>query len=131
GTNDVLPDEVPAWTRVEAVVRAAFARYGYQEVRPPVFEHTKLFQKATGETTDIVEKEMFTVPSRSPGEDSYTFRPELTPGALRALIENGCFRERNLWKIFYWGPAFRYERPQKGRLRQFIQFGVEAAGSGD
>jgi histidyl-tRNA synthetase len=98
-------------------------------VRPPLFENTNLFYKATGETTDIVEKEMFTVPPRGETSDSYTFRPELTPGAIRALIEAKAFAEKSFWKVFYWGAAFRYERPQKGRLRQFTQFGVEALGS--
>jgi histidyl-tRNA synthetase len=131
GTVDLLPEDIAAWNRVERIVRGVLARYGYGEVRPPVFENTNLFYKSTGETTDIVEKEMFTVPPRGQTSDSYTFRPELTPGAIRALIEAKAFAERTFWKVFYWGTAFRYERPQKGRLRQFTQFGVEALGSED
>ena len=131
GTVDLLPEDLPAWNRVERIVREVFGRYGYLEVRPPMFENTNLFYKSTGETTDIVEKEMFTVPPRGETSDSYTFRPELTPGAIRALIETKSFNQQSFWKVFYWGPAFRYERPQKGRQRQFHQFGVEALGSGD
>jgi len=130
GTQDLLPDDLPAWRRLESVAREAFQRYGYQEVRPPLFEHTALFQKSTGEATDIVEKEMFTVPPRGEGE-SYTFRPEFTPGVIRLLLENQLLKQKGFWKVWYWGPAFRYERPQKGRYRQFHQFGVEAVGSHD
>ncbi|MBI2932458.1 MAG: histidine--tRNA ligase [Planctomycetes bacterium] len=129
GTDDILPDQIPLWLRFEQIARGVFGRYGYLEVRPPLFEHTRLFLKTSGDTTDVVEKQMFTVPSRSEGEDSYTFRPELTPGVIRALIENGLFHKRPLWKVFYIGPMFRYEKPQKGRTRQFHQFGVEAVGS--
>ncbi len=129
GTADLLPDDLAQWNRVERTVREVFGRYGYLEVRPPLFENTNLFYKSTGETTDIVEKEMFTVPPRGETSDSYTFRPELTPGAIRALIEAKSFAQQAFWKVFYWGSAFRYERPQKGRLRQFTQFGVEALGS--
>ncbi len=131
GTDDILPEQIPLWVRLEAVMRESFVRYGYAEIRPPMFEDTKLFYKASGDTTDVVEKQMFTVPSRSDSEDSYTFRPELTPGTLRALIQNGLFNQRSMWKVFYYGPMFRYEKPQKGRSRQFTQFGVEAVGSKD
>jgi len=131
GTADLLPEQLAGWNRVERIVREVFGRYGYLEVRPPIFENTNLFTKSTGDTTDIVEKEMFTVPPRGETSDSYTFRPELTPGAIRSLIEAKAFAEKSFWKVFYWGAAFRYERPQKGRCRQFTQFGVEALGSED
>ncbi|MBI4565112.1 MAG: histidine--tRNA ligase [Planctomycetes bacterium] len=138
GTYDVLPvphgsqpeERLAGWLALESAVRSVCARYGYQEIRPPLFEHTSLFAKSTGEVTDIVEKEMFTVPSRGEG-DSYTFRPEITPGAIRLLIENRLFQQKAFWKVWYWGPNFRYERPQKGRYRQFVQMGVEAVGSHD
>jgi histidyl-tRNA synthetase len=130
GTQDILPDQLPAWQGLELAARQVFQRYGYQEVRPPLFEHTGLFQKSTGETTDIVEKEMFTVPPRGEG-GSYTFRPEFTPGVIRLILENQLLKQKGFWKVWYWGPAFRYERPQKGRYRQFHQFGVEAVGSQD
>jgi histidyl-tRNA synthetase len=131
GTQDVLPDGVARWRRLEAAVRDVFTRYGYQEIRVPLFEHTSLFHKATGEVTDIVEKEMFTVPPRAEGGESLTFRPEFTPGAVRLLVENQLLKQKSFWKVWYYGPAFRYERPQKGRFRQFHQFGVEAVGSND
>jgi len=129
GTQDILPQKMWAWRRVELAVREIFERYGYREVRTPLFEHTSLFNKATGETTDIVEKEMFTVPSRAEGGESFTFRPEFTPGVIRLILENQLLQEKGLWKLWYLGPAFRYERPQRGRFRQFHQFGVEAVGS--
>ncbi len=141
GTYDVYPAQANSepWTRLEGwlhlerLVRGVMDRYGYVEVRPPMFEHTGLFHKSTGEVTDIVEKEMFTVPHKGEAgdRDSFTFRPEVTPGAVRLLVQNGLFKVRNLWKVWYLGPAFRYEKPQKGRHRQFSQIGVEAAGSGD
>ncbi len=128
GTEDVLPDRVPLWLRVEEAVRRIFSSYGYQEVRAPVFEFTGLFRKATGEVTDIVEKEMYTFGDT---EESFSLRPELTPSIARILIEHSLFAKQNFWKLFYIGPAFRKERPQKGRLRQFTQIGVEAVGSSD
>jgi len=131
GTQDLLPDQLAAWRRLEAAVRDVFERYGYQEVRPPLFESTALFHKSTGETTDIVEKQMFTVPSRAEGGESFTFRPEFTPGVIRLILENQLLRQRPCVKVWYSGPVFRYERPQKGRYRQFHQFGVEAVGSND
>ena len=131
GTQDLLPSDLPAWRRLEAAVRETFERFGYREVRPPLFEHTTLFHKSTGETTDIVEKEMFTVPSRAEGGESFTFRPEFTPGVIRLILENQMLKEKGFQKVWYSGPVFRYERPQKGRFRQFHQFGVEAVGSND
>ncbi|HKS15840.1 MAG TPA: histidine--tRNA ligase, partial [Planctomycetota bacterium] len=131
GTQDLLPEILPAWRRLESAARDVFERYGYLEVRPPLFENTALFHKSTGETTDIVEKQMFTVPSRAEGGESFTFRPEFTPGVIRLMLENQLLKQRPLLKVWYSGPVFRYERPQKGRYRQFHQFGVEAVGSHD
>ncbi|HEU4339128.1 MAG TPA: histidine--tRNA ligase [Planctomycetota bacterium] len=131
GTQDLLPDQVAAWRRLEAAVLDVFERYGYLEVRPPLFENTALFHKSTGETTDIVEKQMFTVPSRAEGGESFTFRPEFTPGVIRLILENQLLKQKPCVKVWYSGPVFRYERPQKGRYRQFHQFGVEAVGSND
>jgi histidyl-tRNA synthetase len=112
GTQDILPEGVPAWRRLEAAVREVFERYGYLEVRPPLFESTALFHKSTGETTDIVEKQMFTVPSRAEGGESFTFRPEFTPGVIRLILENQLLKQRPCMKVWYSGPVFRYERPQ-------------------
>jgi histidyl-tRNA synthetase len=131
GTQDLLPDHLAAWRRLENAVQHVFERYGYQEVRPPLFESTALFTKSTGETTDIVEKQMFTVPSRAEGGESFTFRPEFTPGVIRLVLENQLLKQKPCVKLWYSGPVFRYERPQKGRYRQFHQFGVEAVGSND
>jgi histidyl-tRNA synthetase len=131
GTQDILPEQIPGWRRLESAARDVFERFGYAEARPPLFESTSLFHKATGETTDIVEKQMFTVPSRAEGGESFTFRPEFTPGVIRLILENQLLRQRPCVKLWYSGPVFRYERPQKGRYRQFHQFGVEAVGSND
>ncbi len=128
GAEDILPDRVPLWRKVEETVRRLFGAYGYGETRTPIFEYTNLFHKATGEVTDIVEKEMFTF---GEGEDTFSLRPELTPSIVRVLVEQSLFAKQNFWKLFYLGPAFRKERPQKGRLRQFTQLGVEAVGSSD
>jgi len=131
GTQDLLPDEVARWRRLEDAARECFARYGYEEIRTPVFEYTSLFHKSSGETTDIVEKEMFTFGDPNEKDASFSLRPELTPGVIRALIEQSLFARKNFWKLWYFGPAFRRERPQKGRYRQFAQLGVEAVGSND
>src|SRR5688572_9985027 len=131
GTQDFIPEAIPAWRKLERVVGEVFERYGYLEVRPPLFENTSLFHKSTGETTDIVEKQMFTVPSRAEGGESVTFRPEFTPGVIRLILENQLLKQKPCVKLWYSGPVFRYERPQKGRYRQFHQFGVEAVGSND
>ncbi|MHC4605455.1 MAG: histidine--tRNA ligase [Planctomycetota bacterium] len=126
GTKDVLPAQVPLWLRMEEAARNVCARYGYEELRPPVLEYTRLFHKSTGETTDIVEKEMYTFGSE---EDSISLRPEITPSVVRALIEHSLHRQKGFWKFFTIGPVFRHERPQKGRQRQFHQLNVEAVGS--
>ncbi|MEX2523687.1 MAG: histidine--tRNA ligase [Gammaproteobacteria bacterium] len=123
--HDILPDATPAWQFVEQTITAILQRYGYQEIRLPVLEKTELFERSIGEETDIVSKEMYTFTDRS-GE-SLTLRPEGTAGGVRAGLEHGLFHNtsRRLW---YMGPMFRHERPQKGRTRQFHQIGVEAFG---
>lgn len=128
GTRDILPDEIPLWDWVEGAARELFRRAGYREIRPPLLEETELFTRSIGEVTDIVEKEMFTVKRE---DSSYTFRPEGTAGVVRAYLEAGLHRTKPFQKFFYIGPMFRYERPQKGRERQFFQIGIEALGSLD
>ncbi|NJD30617.1 MAG: histidine--tRNA ligase [Gammaproteobacteria bacterium] len=125
GMNDVLPGESGAWQRLEAVARETFAEYGYREIRLPVLERTELFKRSIGEMTDIVEKEMYTFEDR--GGDSVTLRPEATAGIVRACISNGLLHNQRQ-KVWCAGPMFRYERPQKGRYRQFHQIDVEAFG---
>lgn len=127
GTNDILPEEAPRWQHLEALVRETFARHGYQEIRLPIFEHTEVFARGVGATTDIVEKEMYTFDDRS--GRSLTLRPEGTAQVVRAYIEHKMHGWAQPVKLFYIGPMFRYERPQKGRYRQFHQFGAEALGS--
>jgi histidyl-tRNA synthetase len=127
GTADTLPDQSWKWQAVEAIARKTAALYHFAEIRTPVFEFTELFHRGVGETTDIVSKETFTFTDR--GGDSITLRPEQTAGVVRAAIENNLIaQEGSRLKVFYLGPNFRYERPQKGRLRQHHQFGVEAFG---
>jgi|TARA_B100000749_G_scaffold144637_1_gene110961 histidyl-tRNA synthetase len=123
--NDILPDQTPVWQYVESTVRQVLGQYGYQEIRMPVVEHTELFKRSIGEVTDIVEKEMYTFEDRN--GDSLTLRPEGTAGCVRAAEEHGLLfnQTRRLW---YTGPMFRHERPQKGRYRQFHQIGVECFG---
>ena len=125
GMNDILPDQTPVWQYVESTVRQVLGQYGYQEIRMPVVEHTELFKRSIGEVTDIVEKEMYTFEDRN--GDSLTLRPEGTAGCVRAAEEHGLLfnQTRRLW---YTGPMFRHERPQKGRYRQFHQIGVECFG---
>jgi len=125
GMNDVLAEDMPYWQRLEAAARDLFAAYGYQEVRVPLVEHTELFKRSIGEFTDIVEKEMYTFTDR--GGESLTLRPEITAVVVRAAISNGLLhnQKHRLWTA---GPAFRYERPQKGRYRQFHQIDCEALG---
>ena len=126
GVRDILPEEVPSWRFLEESARAVFSSYGYQELRTPLFERTELFARAVGATSDIVEKEMYTFADR--GGDSLSLRPEGTASVVRALIENN--RQRVLpWAVYYMGPMFRYERPQKGRYRQFHQMGCELFGA--
>jgi histidyl-tRNA synthetase len=124
GMNDILPEETPCWQFLERTVAAVLASYGYGEIRLPLVEKTALFKRSIGEVTDIVEKEMYTFDDRN--GDSMTLRPEGTAGCVRAAIQQGLLNTpRRLW---YTGPMFRYERPQKGRQRQFHQTGVEAFG---
>ena len=125
GMNDVLPAEITAWQRLESTARELLAEYGYQEIRVPMVERTELFQRAIGEYTDVVEKEMYTFVDQ--GGDSLTLRPEGTAGVMRALISNGLLRGQR-HKLWCDGPMFRHERPQKGRYRQFHQIDVEAVG---
>ncbi len=129
GTNDLLPGEIEKWHYLEDVLREVAALYGYQEIRTPIFEHTELFQRGVGDTTDIVEKEMYTFLDR--GERSLTLRPEGTASTVRAFLEHKLYAGSLPAKYYYIGPMFRYDRPQAGRYRQFHQFGVEAFGTAD
>ena len=132
GTRDLLPPDTDLWNRVEATVRNVFARYNFHEIRTPVFEDTQLFSRGVGEDTDIVSKEMFTwedkARAQSEKAQSLTLRPENTAGVVRAYIEHGLDRQGTLQKLYYIGPQFRRERPQKGRYRQFYQIGAEIIG---
>lgn len=125
GFNDILPEQTSSWQHIESAARQVFAAYGYSEIRLPLVEATTLFARSIGEVTDIVEKEMYTFEDRN--GDSLTLRPEGTAGCVRAAIEHGMLHNQTQ-KLWYAGPMFRYERPQKGRYRQFHQFGVEVFG---
>ena len=126
GTKDILPDTVGEWIYVEQKIRELCDRYGYQEIRTPMFEHTELFHRGIGEGTDVVDKEMYTFTDR--GQRSITLRPENTASAVRAYLQNKLYGENSLTKLFYIGSMFRYDRPQAGRMREFHQFGIEALG---
>ena len=132
GTRDLLPPETALWNRIEATARAVFARYNFGEIRTPVFEDTALFARGVGEETDIVSKEMYTWEDRARAQSektqSLTLRPENTAGVVRAYIEHQLGETGQLQKLFYLGPQFRRERPQKGRYRQFSQIGAEVIG---
>lgn len=128
GMNDILPDKSPAWQLLENCLRSLIQSYGYKEIRLPLLEDTSLFKRAIGEVTDIVEKEMYTFLDRN-GE-SVSLRPEGTAGCLRACIQHSLLRNQTQ-RLWYSGPMYRYERPQKGRYRQFYQLGVEAYGFSD
>ncbi|MDQ3010027.1 MAG: histidine--tRNA ligase [Acidobacteriota bacterium] len=137
GTRDLLPADMPLWHRVETAARESFRRYGFYEIRTPIFEKTELFARGVGEATDIVHKEMYTFVDRarqdSEGE-SLTLRPENTASVVRAYIQHKIFADKSpgeLTKLYYIGPMFRRERPQAGRYRQFYQIGVEVMGSSD
>ncbi len=125
GMNDILPEQTPTWQFLEQTLRQLLASYGYSEIRMPLLEKTELFKRSIGEVTDIVEKEMYTFEDRN--GDSLTLRPEGTAGCVRAAIENGLLHNQTQ-KLWYIGPMFRHERPQKGRYRQFHQIGVEVFG---
>jgi histidyl-tRNA synthetase len=127
GTRDILPPASAVWNEVEAVTRRIFRRFNYWEIRTPIFEQTGLFARAVGEETDIVSKEMYTFEDRD--GSSLTLRPENTASVIRAYIEHRLDQQPGLQKLFYIGPMFRRERPQKGRYRQFYQIGAEAIGS--
>jgi len=129
GTKDILPDTVDRWLYVEQKIRQLCQSFGYQEIRTPMFEHTELFQRGIGDTTDVVEKEMYSFTDR--GGRNITLRPENTAAAVRSFLEHKLYAENALTKLFYIGSMFRYDRPQKGRYREFHQFGVEALGSSD
>jgi len=126
GVKDILPDEVGRWQLIESTARRLAEVYGFREIRIPVFEVTELFARSIGASTDIVEKEMYTFQDRD--GTSLTLRPEATAGAVRAYIEHNLSASPTAQKLYYFGPMFRHERPQAGRLRQFHQFGVEAFG---
>ena len=126
GTEDVTPKQIYKWHTVEKIARETAEAFGYQEIRVPTFEQTALFQRSVGETTDMVQKEMYTVVAR---ETEFTLRPEGTAGTIRAMLQNGMLNDALPQKAFYILSCFRHERPQAGRLREFHQFGLEMAGS--
>src|SRR5499433_722563 len=131
GTRDLIPPDTALWNFVEAAVRDVFRAYNFHEIRTPVFESTELFARGVGEETDIVAKEMFTWEDRGRADSdkgqSLTLRPENTAGVVRAYIEHKLW-DKGLQKLYYIGPQFRRERPQKGRYRQFYQIGAESIG---
>lgn len=127
GTRDILPQESALWNRVEETAREILSVYGFSEIRTPVFESTELFARGVGEETDIVAKEMYTFDDRD--SRSLTLRPEGTASVVRAYLEHQIHRDPQIWKVYYLGPMFRRERPQKGRFRQFHQLGAEVLGS--
>lgn len=129
GTQDTLPKESYKVQYVESAMRETAENFGFREMRTPVFEHTELFQRGVGETTDVVQKEMYTFLDK--GERSITLRPEGTSGAVRAFLEHGLFNEVLPQKIYYLTSCYRYEKPQAGRLREFHQFGIECFGAGE
>jgi histidyl-tRNA synthetase len=127
--NDILPGEIETWQFLEETARRIFRAYGFAEIRVPVVEKTELFCRSIGESTDIVEKEMYTFTDK--GGTSLTLRPEGTAPVMRAFIEHKLYAQDPIAKIYYLGPMFRYERPQKGRYRQFYQIGAEIIGLDD
>ena len=129
GMRDILPEETPLWRHLEAEIRAAFRLYGYREIRTPLLETAELFSRGVGEATDVVHKEMYVFPDKK--GLLLALRPEATASVVRAYIEHGLYAKGGLAKLYYFGPMFRYEKPQKGRSRQFHQYGVEALGSLD
>ncbi len=127
GTQDVTPKESCKWHTVEQITRQTAEQYGFSEIRTPVFEDTGLFVRSVGDTTDVVQKEMYSVTAK--GDASFTLKPEGTAGAVRAMLENGLMNEGFPQKVYYITPCFRHEKPQAGRLREFHQFGVEMFGT--
>ncbi|MDE6834393.1 MAG: ATP phosphoribosyltransferase regulatory subunit, partial [Ruminococcus sp.] len=126
GTEDILPSDVHKWHTVEKIARETAESFGFSEIRIPTFENTELFQRSVGETTDVVQKEMYTVMAK---ETKFTLRPEGTAGTIRAMLQNGLLNEALPQRVYYILSCFRHERPQAGRLREFHQFGLEMAGS--
>ena len=129
GTKDVIPQESYKWQYIEEKIRNICKNYGYKEVRVPVFEHTELFERGVGDTTDVVQKEMYTFTDRE--GRGLTLRPEGTASVARTLIENGMCSDTMPLKLYYLINCFRYEKPQAGRSREFYQFGVELFGAAD
>lgn len=129
GTRDILPKEARKWQMVESVARRVFELYGYREMRAPIFEATELFERSTGETSDIVTKEMYTFTDK--GGRSLTLRPEYTPSLVRSIIENRLYLKPEPLRFYCMGPMFRYDKPQKGRYRQFHQMDIEVFGEKD
>jgi len=129
GFNDILPGEVERWQHIEATARRVFSLYGFAEIRIPILEKTELFCRSIGDTTDIVEKEMYSFVDK--GNNAVTMRPEGTASVMRAYIEHKLYAQDPVAKLYYMGPMFRYERPQKGRYRQFHQIGAEVTGVTD
>jgi len=129
GLQDILPSEITVWHHIEKISRGIFRNYGYQEIRPPILESTDIFIRSIGETSDIVEKEMYTFQDK--GGRSVTLRPECTASVVRAYVEHHLYNEPAPQKFYYMGPMFRYERPQAYRYRQFYQIGAEAMGVED
>lgn len=127
GTNDILPAEISKWHYLESAIRKVTTQFGYSEIRTPIFESTEVFARSIGDSSDIVNKEMYTFLDR--GENSITLRPEMTAALVRACIQNSLANRGELERLWYYGPFFRYERPQKGRFRQFHQFGAECLSS--
>jgi len=127
GTQDILPDQAEKWDHVEKIIKEELHHNNYKEVRTPIFEETKLFTRSIGEETDVVSKEMYTFLDK--GENSLTLRPELTAPVIRAYVQDSTFQNSPIEKWYYFGPAFRQEKPQKGRFRQFHQFGFELIGT--
>lgn len=128
GTKDILPEEISRWQKIEEVSRSIFSVYNYKEVRPPLIEDAKLFNRSLGESTEIVQKQMFLIKHK---DDVYALRPEGTASIVRLYIENNLHKNSGFVKLYYIGPMFRLERPQKGRLRQFNHVGCEVIGSQD
>jgi len=127
GTKDILPTTINAWQQLEGIFRRVSSLFGYQEIRTPIFEHTEVFLRTIGENTDVVGKEMYIFPDK--GGDSLTLRPEMTASVARAVVQHNLTASNPLQRLWYAGEFFRYERPQKGRYRQFHQFGAECIGS--
>lgn len=128
GTIDILPDETVIWHKMEGIIRKCTANAGFNEIRIPTFEYSGVYKRGVGSTTDIVQKEMFTLSDKGDNAE-FCLRPEGTAGVVRSVVENGLYNEAMPLKLYYVGPFFRYEKPQAGRSREFYQFGVEMFGS--